>query len=188
MRSLPALFPALFPVFWARIFWPVFWAPVFWAILVALPVVVGPAPGTAAPWSSESTSEAKESGDFTTGKAAIEAGDYDRAVTLMTRVVAAEPGNADALNYLGYSHRKLGNFPESLSWYLKALAADPDHRGANEYLGELYLQMGEIDKARLQLSKLDTLCYFGCEEYDDLKEAIADYEAGRTGAGSGGRS
>jgi hypothetical protein len=29
------------------------------------------------------------------------------------------------------------------------------------------------------LNKLNDLCFFGCEEYDDLKEEIAEYKAGQ---------
>lgn len=117
------------------------------------------------------------SSDYQAGKAAVEAEDYQRAVDYMAKVVATVPDNADALNYLGYSHRKLGRFDESLVWYQKALAANPNHRGANEYLGELYLQMGDLAKAEERLNKLDDLCFFGCEEFDDLKEEIAEYKA-----------
>ena len=117
------------------------------------------------------------SSDYQLGKAAVEAKDYPRAIDHMTKVVAAAPDNANALNYLGYSHRKLGRLDESLVWYRKALAANPDHRGANEYLGELYLRMGDLPKAEERLKKLDDLCFFGCEEYDDLKEAVAEYKA-----------
>jgi len=56
------------------------------------------------------------------------------------------------------------------------LAIDPEHRGANEYLGELYLQTNDLAKAKERLNKLDDICYFGCEEFDDLKSAIAAYE------------
>lgn len=119
------------------------------------------------------------SSDYQAGKAAVEAEDYQRAIDYMTKVVATAPDNADALNYLGYSHRKLGRFDESLVWYQKALAANPNHRGANEYLGELYLQMGDLAKAEERLNKLNDLCFFGCEEYDDLKEEIAEYKAGQ---------
>jgi len=115
--------------------------------------------------------------DYQAGKEAVEAEDYQRAIDHMTKVVATVPDNADALNYLGYSHRKLGRFDESLVWYQKALAADPNHRGANEYLGELYLQMGDLAKAEERLNKLDDQCFFGCEEYDDLKQEIAEYKA-----------
>lgn len=155
------------------------------AALVAIFVVGAASLAVAAPWSSESSSSSEDASELAAAEAAIEAGEFDRAIALMSAVVAADPDNADAMNYLGFSHRKLGHYQESLAWYLKALAVDPDHRGANEYLGELYLQMGQLDRAELQLSKLDTLCYFGCQEYDDLKEAIADYKAGIKAAGDG---
>ncbi len=61
--------------------------------------------------------------------------------------------------------------------YQKALAIKPDHRGANEYIGELYLETGKPAKARERLKVLDSACFFGCEEYDELKAAIAAYEA-----------
>ena len=118
--------------------------------------------------------------DFTAGKAAVEAGKYADAVSLMTKVVGKEPRNADALNYLGYSYRKLGDFDNSLAFYMKALAVNPDHRGANEYLGELYLQMGDLAKAEERLERLDSICFFGCKEYSELKRAIADFKAGKT--------
>jgi tetratricopeptide (TPR) repeat protein len=91
-------------------------------------------------------------------------------------VVAAKPSNADAWNYLGFSNRKLKKFDLALSAYQKALAIDPNHRGANEYLGELYLQTDNLEKARERLKKLDDICYFGCDEFDDLKAAIIAYE------------
>ena len=117
--------------------------------------------------------------NYTAGKAAVEAGDYEAAVVHLGKAVAEDPRHADALNYLGYSHRQLGNLDESLNWYLKALAVNPDHRGALEYLGELYLQMNQPAQAEQQLDKLSRLCFFGCEEYDDLKQALSDYRAGR---------
>ncbi len=60
--------------------------------------------------------------------------------------------------------------------YNEALRIDPDHRGAHEYLGEAYLMVGNLAKAKEHLSVLDKLCFFPCDEYSDLKKAIADYE------------
>ena len=50
------------------------------------------------------------------------------------------------------------------------------NRGAHEYLGEAYLMVGNVAKAKEHLSVLDKLCFFPCDEYSDLKKAIADYE------------
>ena len=115
--------------------------------------------------------------DYDLGMKAVQAGDYGRALTLLERVVKADPRNADAWNYIGFSHRKLKHFDQSLAAYQKALTINPNHRGANEYLGELYLQTGELEKAREWLAKLQSLCPSGCPEYDDLKKAVEAYES-----------
>lgn len=115
--------------------------------------------------------------DYDLGVKALQAGDYQRALVLLQKVVQAEPRNADAWNYVGFSHRKLKQFDQSLAAYQKALAINPDHRGANEYLGELYLMTGEPQKARERLAKLQSLCPRGCEEYDDLRKAVETYQS-----------
>ena len=113
------------------------------------------------------------------GVKAVKAGDYARAISLLRKVVRANPRDANAWNYLGFSHRKLTRFDQALAAYNKALAIKPDHRGANEYLGELYLQAGKPQKAKERLKILDSACVFGCKEYDDLKAAIASYQSRR---------
>ena len=103
--------------------------------------------------------------------------DYAGAIALLSKALESKPDDADALNLLGYCHRKQGDRESALTFYLKALAAEPEHRGANEYLGELYLEMGDVAKAEERLKVLDRACFFGCEEYTDLKKAIAAYKA-----------
>ena len=108
---------------------------------------------------------------------------YDaEAIPLLEKVVAARPDSADAYNYLGYSHRKIGEYEAALDAYQRALKLQPRHLGANEYLGELYLELGQLDKAEERLAVLDDACFFGCREYSELKERIADYKK-RQGAG-----
>ena len=106
----------------------------------------------------------------------FDTGDYAAAVPLLQKTVAADPRNADAFNYLGYSLRKTGNWDDAMASYLKALELEPKHRGANEYLGELYLEMDQLEKAKERLDVLDSACFFGCEEYRELKAAIKAYE------------
>lgn len=107
----------------------------------------------------------------------VRTGDYAAALPLLEKAVAENPKNANAWNYIGYSNRKLKRFDRAMTAYQKALAIEPEHRGANEYIGELYLQMGDPAKARGRLKVLDSACFFGCEEFDELKAAIAKYEA-----------
>ena len=117
--------------------------------------------------------------DYDLGVKAVRSGDYQRALVLFQKVVQAEPRNADAWNYVGFSHRKLKQFDPSLAAYQRALAINPDHRGANEYLGELYLMIGEPEKARERLAKLQSVCPGGCEAYDDLRRAIEAYQSAK---------
>jgi len=136
---------------------------------------------TTAAFAAGSPSSSDRPSTFDLGEKAVKAKDFGRALSLFKKVVRDDPENADAWNYIGFSHRKLDQLDRALPAYRKALAIDPDHRGANEYLGELYLATGNLGKARERLKRLDAICTFGCEEYDDLKRAIKAYEARKKG-------
>ena len=109
---------------------------------------------------------------------AMKSGDFEAAIPWLEKAVKAEPKNADAYNWLGYAHRNAGDLDASAAAYEKALGLAPRHRAALEYQGELFLKLGQLEKAEANLDRLDGLCWFGCDEYDDLKEAIAAYQAG----------
>lgn len=144
-------------------------------ILPALLLAIGLAqPALAFGGSSDAPTPNSE---YRTALKAIKAGDYARAAKLLESVVSKQPDNADAWNNLGYSERRQNHFERSFAAYRRALAIKPDHRGATEYLGELYLQTGDLAKAREHLKKLRTLCPRGCEEAEDLAEAVRAYEA-----------
>ncbi len=107
---------------------------------------------------------------------AIEADNYKIAIKLLTKEVDDSPEDADAWNYLGFSYRKSNQFDQAFVAYRKALELKPKHRGANEYIGELYLHVDDLENAKMHLQVLDDACFFGCDEYDDLKQAISVYE------------
>jgi Tfp pilus assembly protein PilF len=114
-----------------------------------------------------------------TAKAALTAGDYASAQLSLKVALAADPGNADLHNLYAYSLRK-GASPDMelvFKHYNEALRLDPKHRGAQEYIGEAYLMVNNPGKAKEHLAALDKLCFFGCSEYNELKKAIAAYEA-----------
>jgi Flp pilus assembly protein TadD len=107
----------------------------------------------------------------------IDADKYEMAISELTEALGESPDDADLLNLLAYSQRKLMRFDEALVNYQKALKIEPEHRGANEYLGELYLQLGQLDDAQERLKVLDDVCFFGCEEFDELEEEIKIYRS-----------
>ena len=100
---------------------------------------------------------------------------YADAIPHLELALADKPHSADILNYLGYTHRMLGDYSSSLDFYKRALAIDPDHKGVHEYLGELYLQMNNLPAAQGELTTLASLCPSGCDERDMLTKAIAAY-------------
>ena len=109
------------------------------------------------------------------GPKLVEAADFEDALEILENLNRSEPGNADVLNMLGYAHRKLGRVEAAFDHYREALAIEPRHLGANEYLGELYLETGDLEMAQERLAELATACPSGCEERDELSEAIAAY-------------
>ena len=94
---------------------------------------------------------------------------YEKAQKLLIKSNIEKPNNADTLNYLGFTTRKLGDFSNGEKYYLQGLAIDPNHKGINEYLGELYVATNRIKLAK---ERLDVLKACNCEEYNDLKEVI----------------
>lgn len=104
---------------------------------------------------------------------------YKRAIRKLRTALRDEPDNADVHNYLGFAYRKSGDTENSGTHYRKALALDPNHKSALEYQGELFLTLGRLADAEANMARLRTLCPSGCEESDDLAEAIAAHKAGR---------
>ncbi len=107
--------------------------------------------------------------------------DWKGAVEVLAQAVAANPRNAEYHNLYAYTVRKSPAPDMNLVFrhYAEALRLRPDYRGAHEYVGEAYLMVDNLPKAKEHLALLDRLCTFGCEEYTDLKKAVAAYEARR---------
>ena len=114
--------------------------------------------------------------NYLNGKEQVANQDYQAAIRYLLKAVETDPENADVYNLLGYSHRNLEMNDKAFVYYEEALSLDPRHKGAHEYIGELYLKLKQPEKAKEHLAKLDSICFFGCEEFDELKEAIQGYE------------
>ena len=111
------------------------------------------------------------------GRQAVQNKNWTQAIASFKKAVAENPGNADAHNLLGYSHRAIGKFDDAFAAYDKALTLDPKHKGALEYSGLGYLKTNQKAKAEAQLAKLKVICAT-CEETSSLTRALADYKPG----------
>ena len=94
---------------------------------------------------------------------------YEKAQKLLIKSMDKNPNNADTLNYLGFTTRKLGDFSNGEKYYLQGLAIEPKHIGINEYLGELYVATNRIDLAK---ERLEVLKDCNCKEFNELKDVI----------------
>jgi cytochrome c-type biogenesis protein CcmH/NrfG len=130
--------------------------------------------------SSGSEAAAPKDADYQAGMAAVAKRNWREVVVRMTAYAGRNPQDANGWNELGHAHRQLGELDVALVEYGKALKIDPRHRGAHEYLGETYLQMGDVARAEQELKALDSICLLPCEQYTDLKGAIAQYRRGKT--------
>ena len=112
-------------------------------------------------------------------RAAIAKNDWTGAQKGLREAIARDGKKADYHNLLAYTTRK-GPSPDMnlvFKHYNEALRLDPKHRGAHEYIGEAYLMVDNLPKAKEHLAALDKLCFFSCDEFTDLKKAVAAYEA-----------
>ena len=109
------------------------------------------------------------------GRALALAGYYADALPILEAVARRD----DPMVYTmrGFATRKLGHYSDAMKLYDRALALDPDNINTHEYIGESYVELGKPDLARIELERVAKQCGPGCEQYDDLAEAI---ETGKT--------
>ena len=146
-------------------------------ILAMVLVAYGPMAIAAATGGGDSSSGEEAASGYERAVDLIESSGYEKAIRILEKLNREDPGNADVLNMLGYANRKLGRLEPAFGFYQEALAIEPRHLGANEYLGELYLQTDELAKAEERLAELAAACPSGCEEREELAEAIEAYKS-----------
>ncbi len=89
------------------------------------------------------------------------------------------------------ANRKLGDYQAALKHYGMALDRNQHNRGALEYMGETYLELGQLEKTKDVLARLEGECKriavgflndgwrTGCEEYNELRKAYDEYRRTR---------
>ena len=148
-------------------------------LLTLLLICTSPLMIQAAGSSDDDDSNPQKSRNYQEAISYINKSDYSSAIPLLRRELKRNSRDADAHNYMGYALRKSNDLKNSAVHYAKALEINPKHLGALEYQGELFLTIGNLDLAKANLQKLDKLCWLGCDEYDDLRASIEDYQQGK---------
>ena len=94
---------------------------------------------------------------------------YKKAIGYLLKHNKKFPADPDTLNYLGFAHRKIGDYENAEIYYSMGLELDPKHVGINEYMGELFVATNRLDKAKERLAVLKDC---NCKEYKELKLVI----------------
>lgn len=125
------------------------------------------APAPAAPISELSRAMEAE------GQRLLAAGDLDGAAGYFETALVADPRNANAFIGLGRIARSQELPGKAIGFFREALALDPDNRTALAAQGEAMVVRGAVDRARQNLTRLQTVCGTGgCEEIAQLTTAI----------------
>jgi tetratricopeptide (TPR) repeat protein len=113
-------------------------------------------------------------------------GERAESIERMKRVIAINPRDAQALNYIGYTYAEMGiNLEEALSYLKKAVEIRPNDGFILDSLGWLYFKLKKLDEAVRYLEEAVVLVpedstiaehlgdvYFGRHEF---KKALATY-------------
>ena len=94
---------------------------------------------------------------------------YKKAIGYLLKHNKKFPSDPNTLNYLGFTHRKVGDYENAEIYYSMGLELDPKHVGINEYMGELFVVTNRLDKAKERLAVLKDC---NCKEYKELKLVI----------------
>jgi Flp pilus assembly protein TadD len=146
------------------------------AVMALFAASLGVVPPALADPTDEDPSAPSADPDVVAGKKAIDDKRWADAIKAMSSAALRDTRNADIQNYLGYAYRNAGQMDKAFAHYERALKLSPRHRGAHEYVGEAYLMVGKPAQAQEHLKALQAICLLPCEELDDLKAKIDQYQ------------
>jgi Tfp pilus assembly protein PilF len=106
------------------------------------------------------------------GRAALAEGDNQRAADLVESALAVDPRNRDgfiALAEIAEARQLPG---KAIRFYREALTIDPNDLAALAGQGRVLVSRGAVERARLNLVRIEALCEGECPEAVSLASAI----------------
>lgn len=108
------------------------------------------------------------------GETAQKAGQLDLAYDLYETALAVDPRNGGAFIALAQIARVQDLPGKAIQLYREALILDPNNIDALAGEGEALVQRGAVEKAKLNLSRIKTLCRTRCPQTAQLSAVIAN--------------
>lgn len=109
----------------------------------------------------------------TEGKASLEAGEVQAAIDKFEAALAIDPAYSEIYLDLAEAARREGLQGKAIHYYRETLERDPQNFAAISGEGAAMVEKGAVEKARQNLSKLESLCGYGCAETQQLAAALA---------------
>ncbi len=107
------------------------------------------------------------------GTSLMKAGEVQEAISAYEAALAVDPGYSDIYLELAEAARAEGLQGKAIHYYREALEREPGNLAAISGEGEALIEKGAMEKARKNLSMLESLCGEGCVETQLLAAAIA---------------
>lgn len=107
------------------------------------------------------------------GEAMLAAGEVQAAIDAFEAALVIDPGYTAIYLDLGEAARQQGLHGKAIRFYRKALEREPDNFAAILGEGAALVEKGALEKAKLNLSKLETMCGASCRETKSLSTVIA---------------
>ena len=108
------------------------------------------------------------------GRTALSSGNAEDAIADFEAALAVQPGHVAIYLNLAEAARKQGLQGKALHYYRQALKLDPSNQYAIAGEGEALVEKGAVEKAKLNLARLEQLCGSkSCAPAQSLSAAIA---------------
>jgi len=107
------------------------------------------------------------------GHAAMSAGDVDAAIDAFEAALVIDPAHSAIFLDLAQAARTQEMQGKAIRYYRIALEREPQNLAAISGEGQALVEKGAVEKARRNLTRLESLCGAGCPETQVLADLIA---------------
>lgn len=119
------------------------------------------------------TADPRAAALITQGQASLKAGETQAAIDAFEAALAVDPGYTPIFLELANAARADGLQGKAIRYYREALARDPGNFAAISGEGAALVEKGALEKAKRNLSRLESLCGSSCPETQALQSKIA---------------
>lgn len=106
-------------------------------------------------------------------RAALAAGELDQAVDLAETALAVDPRHRAVFIVLAEAARARELPGEAIRLYRQALSMEPNDLAALSGQGEALVERGAVERARQNLTRIESICETQCPPAQELSAAIA---------------